>query len=545
MPAGTGNRLKQLEHRGTILALMVLALTLVACTTVSLEEPAGISPAIRSGLERGGWQNRYLQYNGTFDYYVGFDLQQLHADTNIDYVEKLNFLAEHGVNKVRIWLHSSWFGLPGQGSYPETGKILFPWKVDPWLNKFDLDQWDPEFWERTKDFLAQAASRKIIVEISLFSVQEPRNYFNDLATAYPFNHRNNLQNFGRSTDRNGGFMRGFYDLNYKDNNLALADYHKAYIDKTLEEFESFDHIYYELINESPGEPYWVKRDLPHKWMKHWMKYLASKTNRLVTTHNSGFMNLKNGNEKQWTSDDFNSVGQKYWNESYFDGFNFHLYSTDPNDISMALSGYQQKGKLLICNEGGTFYEIDRSKGYPNFELEFNRDQLYGEIRHAWGMMTSGGYYSIYFGPVPQLGDKSSTEAAKAMQAMRNIVEMTTFQNMRPEASSGDDFDSLVTQGPATNWQTIADEGEDYIVYFWGDRSRNSAKIDLPAGKYEYFWMETRTKKPPLKSGSINMEMSGLAAVEPPAISTWRQGSGIVLVIVNQADSDVTDHIQQQ
>ena len=90
--------------------------------------------------------------------------------------------------------------------------------------------------------------------------------------------------------------------------------------------------------------------------------------------------------------------------------------------------------------------------------------------------------------------RDPNEAAKAMQAMRNIVEMTSFQNMRPVASNGDDFDSLVTQGPAPNWQVIADEGRDYIVYFWGERSTNSAQIDLQAGKYEYSWMETRTKK---------------------------------------------------
>jgi hypothetical protein len=83
---------------------------------------------------------------------------------------------------------------------------------------------------------------------------------------------------------------------------------------------------------------------------------------------------------------------------------------------------------------------------------------------------------------------------------------------------------------------IADEGRDYIVYFWGERSKHPAQIDLPAGKYEYFWMETRTKKAPLKSGSIDKENPGLTTIEPPAVSTWREGAGIVLVIVSQADS---------
>ena len=92
MPQSTGYRSKQLAHRTIKLGVVVVALISAACATVSVEEPAGLSPTIQSGLGRGGWQDRYLQYNGAFDYYVGFDVQQLHADTNIDYVEKLSLI---------------------------------------------------------------------------------------------------------------------------------------------------------------------------------------------------------------------------------------------------------------------------------------------------------------------------------------------------------------------------------------------------------------------------------------------------------------------
>jgi len=267
-------------------------------------------------------------------------------------------------------------------------------------------------------------------------------------------------------------------------------------------------------------------------MKHWMSYIASKTDRIVTSHTSGFMAMRDNNKKGMTSESYDIVGQRYWDESYFEGFNFHLYSTNPSHISMALTGYQLKGKLLICNEGATYYDVDRSPGYPNFSVKIQREQLYGEIRHAWGMMTAGGYYSIYYGPVPQLGDKSTIEGAKAMQAMRSIVEMTEFQQMQPVRANGIEYDDLVTQGPTLDWQVIAEEGVSYIIYLWGNKSTTDLAISLPAGKYRYYWMDTRNRRGPLKKGIVKLRRSGSAIVPPPPTTAWNSDAGIVLVIRN-------------
>ena len=515
----------QHDFAGVMIRAIFIAIVfcISACATTKL-------PESHAGLQRGGWDNRYFRFNEEFDYYVGFDLQQLHADTGIDYRGKLDFLASHDVNKIRIWLNPSWFGLPGEKQYSTSSVILYPWWVDKKLNKFDIDRWNPRFWERTKDFLAYARDKGFIVEVSLFSVQEPRDFFRNPEISYPFHHQNNLQDFGRSTDRDGRFMNGFYDLNYADNGLLLADYHRAYIDKALDEFASFDHIYYELINESPGEPKWVNRELPHAWMKYWLRYIAENTTSLVTVHSSGYMNLKKNNKKGWTSADYDEVGKRYWDEDYVDGFNFHLYSNDPNAVSMALTGYQQRGRMLICNEGGSFYDIDRSNGYPDLQLKFDRQRFYGEIRHAWAMMTAGGYYSIYYGPVPSLGDESAIEGARAMQALRHIVEMTDFQHMRPVGEDGIEYDALVTAGPAPHWQVIAEQGKNYIAYFWGSKSTNDVAVDLPAGSYEYFWMDTRIRKAPLNTGLAATGSRATVSIPAPNESDWDADAGVVLVI---------------
>ena len=170
--------------------------------------------------------------------------------------------------------------------------------------------------------------------------------------------------------------------------------------------------------------------------------------------------------------------------------------------------------MLICNEGDSFYDLDRSAGYPNFRITLDVDRLYGEIRHAWGMMTAGGYYSIYFGPVPLVGDETSTAAAEAMQAMRQIVEMTRFEALRPVRDDGSELDDLVSAGPGGAWQVIADPGTSYLAYFWGEEREDAASIMLPAGHYRYSWMDTRSQGPALAGGEV-----GLAGASLPATTT--------------------------
>jgi hypothetical protein len=146
------------------------------------------------------------------------------------------------------------------------------------------------------------------------------------------------------------------------------------------------------------------------------------------------------------------------------------------------------------------------------------------------MMTAGGYYSIYYGPVPLLGDKSAIEGARAMQALRHIVEMTDFQHMRSVGEDGVEYDALVTAGPAPRWQVIAEQGENYIAYFWGSKSTNNVAVDLPAGSYEYLWMDTRIRKAPLNSGLAATDSRATVSIPAPNESDWNADAGVVLVI---------------
>jgi len=85
-----------------------------------------------ASLSRGGWDNRYFQYNGQYPYSVGMDLQQLANDTGIDYRQKLDLMVQYELNRVRIWAIPSFLG--------DVNTTLFPYKRVG--QKFDLDSWD-------------------------------------------------------------------------------------------------------------------------------------------------------------------------------------------------------------------------------------------------------------------------------------------------------------------------------------------------------------------------------------------------------------------
>ncbi len=90
-----------------------------------------------------------------------------------DYRRYLATLAGDGLNYTRIFggsyieIPGRSFGIQRNNLAPEPGHFIAPWaKIG---EKFDLDQWNPAFFDRYRDFLNQASQLGIVVEVTLFS----------------------------------------------------------------------------------------------------------------------------------------------------------------------------------------------------------------------------------------------------------------------------------------------------------------------------------------------------------------------------------------
>ena len=90
----------------------------------------------------------------------------------------LNEIASKNLNYTRMFAGSyveyqGWFGIPQNTLAPAAGRFISPWlrSSTPGYtnggNKFDLSQFDPAYFARLQDFISQANSRGIVVEVSL------------------------------------------------------------------------------------------------------------------------------------------------------------------------------------------------------------------------------------------------------------------------------------------------------------------------------------------------------------------------------------------
>ena len=91
---------------------------------------------------------------------------------DFDYVAYLDALKAYGLNYTRIW-PGAVLEMVGEFTQDNTMGPRPDRTIVPWLrshepgyvyggNKFDLDQWNPEFFARLKDFIVKAGERGIV-----------------------------------------------------------------------------------------------------------------------------------------------------------------------------------------------------------------------------------------------------------------------------------------------------------------------------------------------------------------------------------------------
>ena len=165
------------------------------------------------------------------------------VNRKFDYIKYLDMLAEYGLNYTRIYpgsiIEPAGCWMPEDTLAPEADAIT-PWArsdVPGYIaggNKFDLDQWDPEYFDRLRDFLRQADQRGVIVEICFF------NCLHDNYWEYSPLHKDaNIQGVGECD------YVGFQTLDDK----ALVREQLKYVEKIIAETNDFDNILYEFVDE--------------------------------------------------------------------------------------------------------------------------------------------------------------------------------------------------------------------------------------------------------------------------------------------------------
>lgn len=220
--------------------------------------------------------NRYFSYKGRPVILMG-STEHYGAVMNLDfnYEEYLNELQRCGLNLTRTF---SGIYVEPEGAFNIEKNTLAPAYnryINPFTrsstpgyanggNKFDLSNWDSSYFKRLKDFMKQASSRDIIVEITLFSsiYEEAQWKLNPL---HPDNNINNLPSIG------------FKEVHSLNNPLHL-DVQERMVRKIVTELNEFDNLYYEVCNEPYAD------QIPEEWHNHIADIIAETEANLPKKH---------------------------------------------------------------------------------------------------------------------------------------------------------------------------------------------------------------------------------------------------------------------
>ena len=416
--------LKNMKHNTNLLKMVVYAVILIGVFT-GLLEAASASTTIKVA-DNG----HYFEYDGQPVFLLGLGSWHPIDDTDFDYVAHNQWYQSYGLNYNRITLTSTW--------YTDRSKHVFPWNrsttpgANDGGNKYDLNEWDPVFWNRLNGYLQDCEDRGIIVCIQFFDecVVEQRS---DRWYRHPFNPQNNINNIPDldTTDASYSSSTGWSKSFYNVNNSVLMTLQDIYVQKLLDETSQYGNVIYEMANEYGGEG---STQFPghFAWPQHWIDF---------------FSNYENANGVQLLLTNM-PFGVNYDQAKYF--------ASPGIDCIDAYRQFPSYGRIEGVNDFlGAYY----NEGKPIFAGKIGDDIGHGgnvneNRKLLWTLFVSGGAGSgVKCLSVETWTDDITME--DMLSNIHNFIESgVEFWKMAP-------IDNLVTSGTA---YCLANVGEVYVIY---------------------------------------------------------------------------------
>ncbi len=322
---------------------------------------------------------------------------------------------------------------------------------------FDLDRWNPEYFDRLHKFLSLASDFGIVVELTLFS----NNYEDSVWALNPLRDKNNLQGAGK--------VEWQEYTSCKDE--ALVQRQSVYARKIIEETSVYDNVYYEICNEPGG-------DVPHHsslaevdaWQERLARVIRGELSRLNRKHLVVGQNASAGfNVSQYSEGVGNSYFDASFSESMLDAVNVHPL---PNLIfrrkTYQLGDFMTKE--LRLEDFRSFFQAVYRERKPCISDEDNAASLYCDEsgwtihrKRAWMAVLCGSHYD-YIDFSIQVGAEEGTEESRLkirhwMWNLSQFIHSFDFINAKPMP------DWIETTPQYLTESTLAIPGKDYICYF--------------------------------------------------------------------------------
>lgn len=442
---------RALGHTAQALLLLRAAIWVVAVLVIIL----GTIPALAQtftvdesqAIQPWGQNPWYWQYRGKPVVLLGGS-----KDDNLfqipDLREHLDEIAAVGGNYIRNTMSDRRDG----------GFEVYPFRQLP-DGRYDLRQWNEEYWQRFENMLRWTQERGIIVQIEVW---DRFDYSRQHWDPHPYNPKNNVN----YTYEESGFAPAypdhpnqnrqpfFFTTPRQRNNRVVYQYQEAFVNKMLSYTLQYDHVLYCMDNETSGDP---------AWSAYWAEYIkrraAEAGRRVYVTEMWDAWDLKAPQHRN-TFDhpelyDFAEVSQNNHNRGQLHWNNF-IWARN-----------YLRPKPRPMNAVKTY-------GADTGRFGSNRDGI-----ERWWRHLVGGAAAVRFHRPPS-GIGLSEEAKASIRAARLVESVVKFWEVEADLS-------LLADREENEAYVAAKPGQAYVVYF---PNGGSVRLDLRKhpGQFTIRWV---------------------------------------------------------
>jgi len=366
--------------------------------------------------------------------------------------------------------------------------------------KYDLERFNPEYWDRFKHFLEVTAENDVIVQIELWATYDfysRTSTIIDGKTAWernPFNPANNI-NYSESESglyalfRSNGYeiINPFFNtvlplpepFNFKKRPVVLA-YQQKYVDKLLSISLKYDHVLYSIDNETQADP---------KWSVYWSQYIREK---------AADSNLSI--EVTEMFDPFDPTGGAV-EDAAMQSPSTHFFTLRSN-VSVTMNDPENFSFIEISNHNAQVGQVHFETGYyiwkklqeSGFVRPVNNVKIYGAGVGGWNGSAKDGkerfWRNVFAGAAsvrfhrPTAGLGKNDVALAHIKSMRILTDSMDFFKHKPA-------NHLLLNREKNEAYCLAIEGKEYAIYF---TSEGEIKLNVHPGKYEVNWLNIRTSQ---------------------------------------------------
>jgi hypothetical protein len=414
------------KHKITslLIVLLILLSTQFAFCAETKNKPQKFDP-IKLCPENGHyflWRNKPTILITSAEHYGAV------LNRNFDYEKYLPVLKSHGFNLTRTFSGAycepdTAFKIKNNTLSPAADALICPWarsKQSGYANrgnKFDLNQWDKEYFKRLKKFIRTAAKNGVVVELVLFCPF----YEDAMWDLSPMKIANNINGIG-DMHRNE-----VYTLKHPE----LLEVQKRMVRRIVRALKDFDNLYYEICNE----PYFG--GVTFQWQKVIADTIVETEKQLGVRHLIA-QNIANKSAKITNPNPDVSI------------FNFH-YAKPPT----AVSENYHLNKVIGDDETGFSGSEPKPYRIEAWDFIIAGGGLYNNLDYSFTVGAEDGTAQI---DAPGGG---GVEFRKQLEILKDFINSFNFIKMHPDRPIVKKLPDNVTA------QVLSEPGVAYGIYING------------------------------------------------------------------------------